>query len=145
MARPLFLICSESGVVDRFTNSSSVFNIIESIQFLRTKDGGDARPAGEQDATPHLRIRILASWLADEADMEDSFHHETRIRMPGSNTWQTVATGTFVWKTKHHRFITNLRGLDPDEGVLLVEDRVAPIRPNAEWVAQQYEITVEAS
>ena len=145
MARPLYMICSESGVIDRHSNTVSAFNIIESIQIFEVQNKDDLQSAGLREALPFLQLRVVATWISDEGDRDQEYHFETRLRLPGHDEWQVVHHGTFHWKTKNHRLISNIRGLNVEQGTLLIVNRIRRTGEEGNWLTQQYEIGVESS
>jgi hypothetical protein len=152
MARPLFLICSESGAVDKATNSVSAFNIIETIQLfapiLSTEQPGAIEQPEDAPAVPKpiMPVRIVATWIGDDDDMGKEFEHETKIRRSNNPEWSSLYKGTFTWKTRNQRFTINIGGLilNPDSRLILIESSIRPTGSNERsWLTQKYEIVVE--
>jgi len=138
MARPLFIVCCESGVVDRYTNAVSAFNIVEAVQY---HEGPEA--VNVEGSTPFFTLKILATWIGDDADRPHKFQHQTRIRLPG-HEWRTIYEGEFSWSSKNQRFVVDLRGVPINtDGTLLVVNAIKRAdQPESEWLEQQYEIAV---
>jgi len=130
-------------VIDRHSNAISAFNIIESLQFFEftVKEGLQNLP----DVVPFLRLRIVATWISDEDDRGKEHDFETRLQLPGENEWKVIHKGTFRWTTRNHRLITDIRGLDLDQGTLLIVSAVRRSDSSSEWITQQYEIAVEST
>ncbi len=143
MPKPSYIICSESGAIDRYTNLVSVHNVIERILFHKSEDRQSQIPAGH---SPLLSFRVMASWKCDENELGEEFEFENSIDGPGVNR-QILNSGSFVFKTRIHRFFVNASGPPPpQEGTLTVTSKIRKTGDESgEWLSQQFEIDVERS
>ncbi len=145
MPTPVYIICCESGVEDRFTNLASLFNIIEriAVQSAYVQQPGS-------DTPPPVRflpsLRIVAVWRAEgESDFGVEFQSEIRLTMLPHGRENTVMSEPFRFLpgTLNHRIVVVIRALDyADGGQLVVESRVK--RPEEDqWLTQKYVIDVD--
>jgi hypothetical protein len=152
MARPLYLICSESGAVDKSTNTVSAFNIIEAIQLFEHPPENPGVPVerAEDDPPsvpqPILPLRIVVTWICDDNEMGQEFEHETRWRRSSSPEWKILHQGKFAWRTRNQRFTVQIGGMQihPETRLLLIESAIRPVGgDDNSWIRQKYEIVVE--
>lgn len=140
MPKPVFIICSESGSVDRFTNLLSIHNIIErlSIRKRDERDGGEV-PDGH---APWLSIRVTALWEAEDDDRDERFEYQVGLRFPEQEE-KTVAEGEFMFKSRNYRFVIRADGPPPSQdGSLIASSRIRRTGDDV-WLSQEYEIEVE--
>jgi hypothetical protein len=139
MPRPQFIICSESGAVDKYTNGISAYNILEVIELTSKQD----TTSDFQRTWPVLAVRMVATWLRDEHETGQEFEYETRFQLPQECNWRTIASGKFVFKARHQRFLADITGPQVQEGILRVANAIRRTEPGSKWLIQEFEIVVE--
>ena len=146
MARPLFIICSESGSIDRYSNRLSAYKILETIEIVGQADYERLRSSSSDELPlPIITIRAVATWIGDPEDTGAEYEYQSQVHYPGTGSAKPVGAGRFRWAAKNHRVIVDLV-LDPqalEAGALRVEISIRPLKPDARWSTQQYEIAVE--
>jgi len=147
MARPLFIVCSESGSIDRYSNRLSAYKILETIEIVGYSDYEKLRSSNTDDELPLpiITIRAVATWIGDPEDAGAEYEYQSQVHYPGTNSAKPVGSGRFRWAAKNHRVIADLV-LDPqalEAGALRIEISIRPFKPDARWLTQQYEIAVE--
>ena len=81
MPTPVFIICSESGAVDRFTNLVSIHNVFDRL-IVKQRQPDENVPA---TGSPWLSFRVTAVWRSSEEEREGEFEHETLLVFPGQD------------------------------------------------------------
>jgi len=142
MLRALYLVCSESGVIDRYSNSVSAFNIIEAVQ-IYAEGAPEANDTPGVPSLPHLSLRVTATWISDEDDRKHEHEHETRA-FSDAKGWKVLHSGKFRWTTKNHRFTVHVQKFAPEPGVCVIQHAIRRVG-ESDWHTQQYEIEVEGS
>jgi|GEM_PF-3376092 len=148
MARPLFMICSESGSLDKYSNCVSAYSIIESIQVAAVAEG---MPPPEFPPTHSLPprsgpapLRIVATWIGDDDDKGVEFEYKTTIQLNRDGVVSPLGSGTFIWNSRNHRFLTLTQiQLTPAAEFVLLKNAIRRTGSKAEWLQQEYCIAVE--
>lgn len=144
MARPVYIICSESGSVDRYTNQVSIFNVIERLRFRRAEDGEP--PAGDSvRRSPWLQMRVISVWERESGDAESEFDYRVHLMRPGQEEPQQIGEGQFVFGDGHlHRIFMDVGGPPPNtEGEIVITVSVKK-STDQEWIEHSYTIPVAA-
>ena len=149
MPLPVFIICSEGGSVDRYTNQLSIYDVIEKItlepmlEARPSESSGtflEMQPGGRQ--TAFNSIRMVALWRQAPGDEGQELEFKTSLRIPGEQDEVILGQGRFVYKTTLHRLIATMHtGLPVRSGEIVVTSSVR--RPEQEWTTQEYRIPVE--
>lgn len=143
MVRPLFIICSESGAVDRYTNSISAFSVLESVQIVKAPTLDQAMKSGSLQSVMVLPIKLVCVWLADAEDFGKEYSFKCQIQRPQTNQWELCGEGTFVWRSRSHRIMSDIVVGNAllNEGTLFIACSIR--REGEDWLTQQYEIFVD--
>jgi len=144
MPKPVFIICSESGTVDRFTNLVSIHNVIEHLTCHAGESGEkkDGAPGGLGIS----KMRATAQWSKSEGDDSRAFFHEFTISMFGSPP-KVISASAFAFRTPFHRFVVDLilpssTELEDAESNIVFTSRIRA-KGEEEWISQSYTIPVE--
>jgi len=150
MPRPLFIICADSGSVDRYSNLVSVFKIIEAVQVLDHKEVqsafsnvGPVEQSGPGDIpSPVFKMRVVAVWICDRSDLGSIYEYETKMLIPGRSEPHSIAAGEFAWRSTNHRFMSDVvaQFQDAHTGSILVVNSIRPKGSTQDWITQTYEI-----
>src|SRR5215831_11683652 len=107
MPRPAYIVCSQLGSIDQYTNSISCFNIVEGLGAIAAPDGPDGQPATRGETFPP--IRIVATWLRDEDESPDqTFESEIWVLFRSPQGEQPLGIGRyepFSFSTRYYRCI----------------------------------------
>ena len=151
MAKPILMVCSESGSVDHYTNLMSIFNVLEKLEVRPTSGGEeDAQAARRQGRAPvtgqGYRIMIAAVW-AQDSDDNTPHEYEFTMKVPGIKGEQKIGSGTFEFsedKQRHRLFLSGEIPAPPQSGTLQIVNRVRPQKKGqkARWRKQSYNIDV---
>lgn len=148
MPVPVFIICSESGSIDRHTNELSIFNVCEQLVFQRIELTNDPRPEtvppdGRERRLVANSIRMTAYWRRSEDDTGRECEFRTTIQMPGMSAPIVAGEGRFVFKSYFHRLIATINtDLPPESGQIVVSNSVRWAE-DGQWIEQRYVIPVE--
>jgi len=139
MPKPLYILCAESGAVDKYTNRPSLFNVIEQIT-VNVREVPDAKVV--------LRIKpldliVIACWEREDTDShEDVFEAEAVIAFPGQEP-QIQKQPEFSLALRFHRFFIKIEGDPPQEtGTAKLISRVRR-KGSEEWISQEYRLRFE--
>lgn len=140
MPKPVYMLCAESGAVDRFTNLVSVYNIFERIQIA------DAIPSSGLQRAAHigsLNIRIISVVMREDADEGRDFDFELSIHLPQENP-TIMQAGVFQFKSIYHRFLVDFVGVAKlKPGNLEVFCKIKP-KGDLDWlIEQEFMIPIE--
>jgi hypothetical protein len=143
MPKPIFIVCSESGSADKYSNDVSIFNVLETLVFSSPATNESGRVARDID-----HVRITALWRADEDSSNGEYYHEFLIRIPGREDIK-VAGSAFLFRRNNHRFICDAflpRGdCAPQETCdMLFISRIRSVGEEA-WVSQEYPIAIKCT
>jgi hypothetical protein len=148
MPRPLYIICAASGALDQYTNSMSLFGLVESIRYSELRPQPDA-PAGTPLILKPLSMRVVAAWLKEDRDTpEQNFETEFAVFLPGiENQAMAALFPPFNFGVSIHRLVlpemTIPPTLDMAPGLMRIVNRVRRAgEPEWEWI-QEYVILVE--
>lgn len=150
MAEPFFIICSEGGSVDRFTNLVSVFGILESITISVNK-GSDGDSNGRTILSPNVKVissfdfRVTAAWRASQDDIDEEAKYDSRITLTlPSGELLTPLERTFVFSGPLHRMIAGV--VISPEKVAFTGDVIARAEikksADASWITQEYRFSI---
>lgn len=135
MPRPLYIMCAESGSVDKYTNRPSLFNVIENVTV-------NIREMPDETVTRirPLNFVVVACWEREDADSpEDVFEAEAVIALPGQEP-QIQKQSEFSFSLRFHRFFINIEGDPPVvTGAAKLASRVRR-KGSEEWASQEYRL-----
>jgi hypothetical protein len=143
--RPIYIICSQTGALDQYTNGISIFNVIESIK------GSEIKPPSEGGVVfiKPLSMRIVAAWLREEADgPEQEFEAHLDVHAPNSNDLIAhVQFPLFKFTASVHRLVVPELAFAPTTdlgpGLLRFECKIRRVG-ETEWLScQEYVVLVE--
>jgi hypothetical protein len=142
MAKPLYMICCESGTEDAYTGMASHFNIVDRIVVMPDKP--DPLSGGAGPPVTSIPLRIVSVWRAEEGDYEDEFEHEitmTLFSQPGTATLYSQPF-RFLRDRPRHRTTVVIAGFKAEQsGELVVESRIR-LPGQSDWLTQSYTIDV---
>jgi hypothetical protein len=145
MAKPVYIIVSQSGAEDKQTGAVSYFNIVEKMQIA---------PLPKNVTGPIqvqvIEVRVDAVWERENSDSEEmQFEHILRVISPNQKTIAET-TNIFSFEKPRHRFTVNIRGNPPIEEPFSEDDRMifrSRIRPkggsDGDWLTQEYSVLLE--
>jgi hypothetical protein len=143
MPRPGYIICSQYGALDQYTNAVGAFNIIEVITI---------RPADVQPPEgARLKMRVVASWVREPGDAAGQVFDGQIVASFLNETDQAVIElsraefDQFSFEKRAHRLILPEMPMPevPGPGLLLIESRVRRAGTD-EWTCRQtYPIVLE--
>lgn len=145
MPRPMYIICSQAGALDQYTNGISFFNVIESIRGMEVKppvEGGIAVVAP-------LLMRLAAAWLREETDTpEQEFESQLVVLAPVSNEpLASVQFPPFRFVAPVHRLVVPQLILSPHAelvpGILRFECSIRRVGETGWSRRQEYVVPVE--
>ena len=137
MLRPLYILCCESGSIDRFTQKASHFNILEQLHATAVPD--DLKSIA---ARPTTDFTIFALWIGEDEDLEQQFDYVLSVRLPGDEQEHIVNEGDVTFTSRRHRFIGRvIMGSPKEQGTILVESRIRR-KGQTEWLTQTYPVDV---
>ena len=135
MPRPAYVMFSQSGSVDKYTNRVTVTDVIEVIQVRRGPADG-SQPPGHQSGRPY---RLVAVWMKEEGDNpEDDFEQQVVCIDPNGNEFFASPVSQFRFATIFYRLESprvDLPGF-PELGVYVIEARRSRVGQQ-EWQARQ--------
>lgn len=142
MPRPVYIICSESGVTDRVTGLVSFFNTLETITTTLTILPKNSDRSAEYQ---QLSFFTAAVWMQEEGEEQDQeYEYQTVLRIPGAHQENVVAQGTFKFSAPLQRIQITIRGrpfMVP--GILYVESRIRAAVGDGSWLKQDYPLRIE--
>jgi len=142
MPQGVYIICSESGAIDRRTNAISIFGVIDTIRFASVSEVSDAKNLPGV-SKPWIDIRTTAVWRCEEDELGEAYEHQTTFSIPGDEHKRIVGEGSFVFKTPLHRFVIDFGGpVFNQAGVIRIENRIRKLGDD-DWQEMAYEIRVE--
>jgi hypothetical protein len=144
MPRPLYMICASSGALDQYTNTMSLYRVIESVRLRAIQP----QPGSLVILSP-LSMLIVAAWVKEPQDEpEQTFEAEIGGFMPG-NEGELFSTSfpPFKFETPVHRLIVPELKIPPtlpaSSGLLRFESRIRRAG-ETEWRwRQEYVIFME--
>ena len=141
MPKPIYLICSESGAVDENTKFSSLFNLVEKVQF------STAQPSpGQILMARPVSLRMQAYWAREETDApETRFEVQFVGIFPNGPQEIPLAGGEFQFTSPFQRL--NVVGFQIAQcfgpGILWLEARIRRVGEEA-WINRmEYPIVLE--
>lgn len=139
MPTPVFIVCSESGAVDRFTNLVSLYNVYDRI-IITPQGSGEKVSDGH---TPWLSIRVTAVWRSSPEERGEEFEYENSLIFPGKKEPLIGSKGKFIFKSRTQRFFVNAGSAPPTtDGQLQAVSRIRRCGEE-DWLEQTYSIYVE--
>lgn len=150
MPRPIYMICSDSGAVDRQTGRVSHFNVVD--MFTITIDES-VQPASEAQVaaaieTSILNIQVVAAWGLDEhEDSKQEYEIQFASHRPGEDRETASEVMPFSLEKSLNRMVVNVGiGGNPKtiSGFWRFESRIRPKGTEA-WQAQTYLIRTEVT
>jgi hypothetical protein len=142
MARPVYIICSESGTEDKLTGLVSHFNVLERIQISKVPSSGPE----ETILVQTLTFRATAVWMRSEDDSPDKeFEYQTILHIPPDNREQVVQEGRFFFGADKPLYRIVVMGSGPPfagPGIFRIESRIRKVGDET-WLRQDYPIEVE--
>lgn len=139
MPKPVYIICSQSGVEDKRTGLLSHFNVLEKIQIV------EASPQeGQKRQSSQLPLfRMVAVWMSVPEDISREFNFEVAVIIPPGAKRIVPAKGTFAFDKALHRFLFEFVGVPIEgPGILQVESRICKAGSD-NWLSQTYPIVLE--
>jgi hypothetical protein len=135
MAKPFYIICSQSSADDKLSGRISFFDVIERILFTK-----NAIPQG---VMPLQQMRVTAAWHHEPQDAGKNFEWSVIIRFPTSDADEQIANGILQFQGPSQRIIATLVGMPiAGPGTLKIQSRIRP-EGDEEWISQEYSIVVE--
>lgn len=146
MARPVYMICSESGSEDKQTGLVSHFTVIEKIQFrpIETANLAANLAPGQPIAVPQPSFWVTALWMRGSDDnAEDWFDYSIIVHSPEKEPILR-ASGKFQFTKELHRFSvrTELTFAAQNPGMMLVQSQIRKVG-ESDWLNQEYPILVD--
>lgn len=148
MPRPVFILCSKSGVEDKESSLISLFDIVEKLQITKvpipqvTTQEGPRPPVVIQ----YQPLRIVAVWMAlPEDDPQQNYDYSMIVFGPPKGEPIGVeAGGVFRFTKPLHRFTMRIEGPLPMQGpgLIKIESRIRKVGEE-NWLSQDYPIIVE--
>jgi hypothetical protein len=133
MPLPGYIVCSQHGSIDVYTNGVSCFNIFEQVEIAPPAPAGRGQP---------LFVRVLATWLLGPNDSPDQeFDCEVRLLHLTDKEPQELGTAQFQpfkFSIPFYRctvpafFVPDVT----DPGLFVFECRIRPVGQE-EWAAAQ--------
>jgi hypothetical protein len=143
MPRPVFILCAEAVVVDKLTNFTSVFEIIEKVNFQRM----DNPPPEVIPIPPFFKMAIIGTWMRNPDEGDDvQFENEFLLTIPPDNKEIALVKTEFSFSPGKHlfRFIAKFNAPLPLEGSGMMEaiNRVRR-KGDQQWASlQSYPIVI---
>jgi hypothetical protein len=139
MARPVYILCSQSGTEDKHTGMISHFNVLEMALISPIP----AQEPGKPIIIVSQPIQIVAVWMRDDGDIDREFEFELYLLIPPKMTRFDLGKGTFSFTKFRHRFTVNIQGQPPLEGCgeMSAVSRIRPVGSDA-WITQEYPIII---
>lgn len=140
MPRPIYIICAQSGAVDRTTGLESLFKVLEKVQFSH-------QPQGFRTPASALPFRMVAAWLRTRNDPQGEVVYESEIaaHVEGHDE-VVVSTGQIVSNDAILRVtaegVLPVTPGFPRSGLYEIECRIRPVGQQ-EWLRQSYPIIFE--
>ena len=140
MAKPIYIICSESGAEDRISGRVSLFNLVEKIQIgkLPPDFKGIVISKG-------ISLWVTAAWMREsEEEGTGEFDFETIVNMPGSAEPIEMMKGSFAFGKVFQRIMTRIEGHLPfsGSGTMTIQCRIRRAGSTV-WSAQECPIILE--
>jgi hypothetical protein len=144
MAKPLYIICAETVVLDRHTNRVSAVNLIENVPISRHDE---ETPESTKKRKP-LSFDILTAWAREDDDsVENTYESEIVAFFPNAPHADGVILGRFPELT-FKGYVTRTFTRDVlfegcwGPGLLLIEARFRR-RGATEWTVGQTYLVLE--
>jgi len=144
MPKPIYIICSESGVEDRNTGLLSFVNVLEKLTMW--KPGETPNP----NAQRIFGFRVSAAWMKEPTDnISTVYEWELLFEAPVSKASHVVVKGSFSFADEPSkswsRTTVNVHGVPPADGsgILRVQHRIRPVGSSGEWLVQEYPLVIE--
>jgi hypothetical protein len=149
MARSAYILCAESGAVDKDSGRVSHFNVIERLQIglqvLSKPDPKNPKPIG---IVQTFDFFIYAVWALGYAEKPgDEYEIELTLKKPWDSNAAVVYSGRFVFEQFNQKFIIHAKvGLSGEmkSGDLVVESRIRKDGTKT-WISQQYNIPIDVA
>tara|TARA_R110002111_G_scaffold84528_2_gene132421 strand:- start:1420 stop:1875 length:456 start_codon:yes stop_codon:yes gene_type:complete len=136
------MIVSESGSIDRQSNSLSIFGIVDMLEIkIKERLEGDELPTA-----PLLKLFISACWRIDESEYGVDYESEMLLDIPGGDDAQSLFSDTVQFKKPFHRFNARIEGpaILTVPGDLTVTNRVRKAGTK-KWLSQSYSLVVQVN
>ena len=140
MARPVYILCSESGSEDKATSLISHFQVVDQIEL---REMPQLTTPGAPVVIAMIRLHATAVWEADpDVDIGRNFRFENCIYLPPDGRKIPANNGMFTFEKSRYRFTINVLGMVLSEpGSLVVESKICP-EGSDDWLTQSYSISV---
>lgn len=141
MPKSVYVICSRDGSVDKFTNSVSIYNIIEGFTIFDVEDSSEERePTGTEAAW--INLRITALWEREDDEMPGDYWHQMLVVTPEGQE-HVISESPFSLRKQRRLFISKCSGLRPvSEGYIRAISRIRR-RGEEGWIASgEYKIPI---
>jgi hypothetical protein len=152
MPYPVYIICSQSGAIDRTSSLLSVFHIIEGLNTSRVDESTDSPEAAvgvnRLDEAPPLgmvQLYVNAVWMrAEDEEPGSVYEFEFRLHNPDGTIEFTMPGGETI--TLGKRFLRITMGLWLQTawrtgGIAWVEGRIREVG-GEDWLSQRYPIPI---
>jgi hypothetical protein len=144
MPKPYYMLCSQSGSIDRESGLISHFAVIERIQFQPAPE--DLKNSDKPVVGMFLPMLITATWTRDEHDKDsDVFEFEMGLSRPGESEEKVIHKGEFRFEKLHYRIAVSAQFGPPAKaksGNWVFESRIRCIGSKL-WLRQQFPICAE--
>jgi hypothetical protein len=141
MPKPLFIICSESGVEDKDSRMISLYNILEKVEATRSSASGSRGPA----ICRPMPFRITAVWMRTEEDGHDDLEAQIAMFLPADGQEVTGERVRFRYepgKPLHRLVVFTNSDWFNGPGVFRAVSRIRKVG-STEWITQEYPVTIE--
>jgi hypothetical protein len=142
MPKPFYMLCSQTGSIDKDSGLISHFNVIEKLHLMIPRAGEKA------GSVALLPMMICATWTREDKDKEtDEFEFEMAFKL--SDLPETVMhKGLFKFEKEHYRILVmgqfSLPEEKPKSGFWNFESRVRKSGVKT-WLRQNFQIPVEVT
>jgi hypothetical protein len=142
MARPLYILCAESGAEDKRTGLFSHFKVIEQVEVRALPNASE----GKTVIVPRMQFQAVAVWAKEERDdPKQEYEYRFLFYLPPNEEEVVVKSGTFRFDSLlFYRFIiTSLGDVFQGAGTFRAECRIRPTQSKDDtWMSQSYSFAV---
>lgn len=141
MPKPVYMIVSESGSIDRQRNSLSIFNVIDMFEVQVEKRSA---VTDELPFAPTIKMFVSACWRVDDTEYHTDYEAEMAMDVPGGDTPQSLFKDKVQFSKPFHRFNARIEGpaMLTVPGDLTVTCRIRKAGAK-KWISQSYSLIVQ--
>jgi hypothetical protein len=136
MAKPIHIVCCETGSEDRITGQITLVNLIDKFQIQKL-------PPNTFIAV-RFSFWVTALWEREPDDENKEFEYEAILHLPPDDKAINAGSGRFVFNRRDARLTARFNGPIPFQGPGIMR-AIIRIRASdgGEWISQEQRLSIE--